>query len=707
MRATLRLRVRMQRKVIPFSRDGAEIFGVSDLFRELAEQSGDVLMLIADNGCIRYVSPAVASVMGWPPTVLTGRHVLRFVAPSDAARLRGAWERAREDASRQTSLEVRAGNRAGDWQWLEANIRWLPADAGRGARWVVSLRDVTARRELEHRLVAQRVRAHATLRAVHDGVVGADADGRVDFINPAAERILGWQLDQAIGRPIHELIVAFGDKRRVPDEHSIAALAAWFHALGETPVRLRRQDGDEALVQLAVTSVADSDGRPQGLVLTFRDAAQANGLMRELNHRALHDALTGLLNRDEFERRLYHAMALDAPANPILAVVNLDQFRVINEGAGHAAGDALLRDVAAMLGSSCGPGDLLARLGADEYGWLLAAPDPSAAVSACQRVLGEFACFEFTWGGRRYPVSASIGLATSAAGENNVDAVMRAAEAACRTAKSQGGNRVHAYSASDGELAERQSALAWLPRLHTALQVGDLQLLAYDVVPTAVGKPTGRHVEVLVVLPGADGRSIPAREFLPVARRFGLMARIDAWVLGQVSDWLQWRDGSRRAQPEMVAVNVSGSSLGDPEFRALAELLVLRLPEPSVLCMEITDGEAIADVDAVADFMHRLRRVGCRFGLDDFGAGLSSFAWLRNLPVDFVKIDGQFVRGAAGNGVDAAMVEAIHSVAKTMHLQTIAERVESEAVWRRIREIGVDYCQGYLFGLPRPLLGLD
>lgn len=699
--------MRMQRKVIPITRNSAEVVGVVDLFRELAEQSGDVLMLVADNGCIRYVSPAVATVMGLSPSALIGRHVLRFVAPSDVARLRTAWERARESASRQTSLEVRAGDRTGDWQWLEANIRWLPADIERGPRWVVSLRDVTARRELEHRLVAQRVRAHATLRAVHDGVISADADGSVDYINPAAERILGWRLEQAIGRPIQDLVVAIGDKRRTPDAPSIAALAAWFHALTETPVRLQRQNGDEALIQLGVTTVADSDGRPQGLVLTFRDAAQAHSLLRELNHRALHDALTGLLNRDEFERRLAQAMALDAPANVVLAVVNIDQFRVINEGAGHAAGDALLRDVAALLGANCGAGDLLARLGADEFGWLLAVSDPSVAVSACQRVLGEFAFFEFTWGGRRYPVSASIGLATAAAGDNNVDLILRAAEAACRKAKLRGGNRVHAYSSADGDLAEWQSALAWLPRLHTALQVGALQLLAYDVVPTALGKSTGQHIEVLVVLPGADGRSIPAREFLPVARRFGLMTRIDAWVLGQVSEWLQWRDGGRKTQLAMVAVNVSGSSLSDPEFRALTELLVLRLPDPGVLCLEITDGEAIADVDAVAEFMHRLRRAGCRFGLDNFGAGLSSFAWLRSLPVDFVKIDGQFVRGAAAHAVDAAMVEAIHSVARSMRLQTIAERVESDEVWRRMREIGVDYCQGYLFGMPRPLLGLD
>jgi Amt family ammonium transporter len=248
--------------------------------------------------------------------------------------------------------------------------------------------------------------------------------------------------------------------------------------------------------------------------------------------------------------------------------------------------------------------------------------------------------------------------------------------------------------------------MRWVPRLQAALEVGDFQLMFQDIVPTADGRASGRHLEVLICLPDASGRFVAPGKFLPAARRYGLMGRIDRWVTTQVGEWLHWRAGSGRSLPELVTINLSGSSLSDPDFRDFAEEQARVLPAGGSFCFEITEGEAIANLDDASGFIRRMKSHGCKFALDDFGSGLSSFAYLKRLPVDFIKIDGQFVRDIATDPVNRAMVESIHKIGKIMGLQTIAAQVESEAAYECIRAIGIDYCQGYYFGGLKPLLSL-
>ena len=698
----------MHHNVTPIDRQRAALIGNVDLFRELAEQSSDVLMLVSSSGCVAYVSPAVTAMLAYTPSELVGRHVLRFVSSDDVIRMRQLWARVRCSEMREVSVECRVRNQRNDWQWLEARIRWLPSDGINSARWIASLRDVTERRQLEQRLIAEKVRAQATLRAITDGVITVDSSGCVDYINPAAERILGWSADKALGQSVEAIFPLVQSPRKMPGKTSLAALAAWFHSMSERPVSVRRREGGDVLLQMAVASVADSDGQPQGLVLTFRDIAQTTGIVRELSFRSSHDALTGLLNREEFTRHLRRCVSevASGAGEHVLVVIDLDQFRLVNDACGHAAGDALLRDVAAVLASAAGENDPVARLGGDEFGLLMLDCSMGEALVRTRYLAAAIERIRFAWGDRQFATTASIGLAPVQRGSGNHDAVIQAADAACFAAHEHGGNRVNVYSRNDADLIRRQDEMQWLPRLQTALEVGDFQLLAHDIVPSATGRPDGCSVEVLIALRSASGRLIAPCEFLPVARRFGLMVRIDQWVLQQVCDWLRWRCTSGRAAPQLVAVNLSGSSLCDPEFRAFAEQQLRGLLAPGVLCFEITDGEAITDFDAVGMFMERARLLGCRFALDDFGSGLSSFAYLRRLPVDYVKIDGQFVRDATRDAVSLAMVDAIHKMAHVLGLKTIAENVEDEATLKRMREIGVDYCQGYYFGMPQPLLGL-
>ncbi|MFN3843964.1 MAG: EAL domain-containing protein [Rehaibacterium terrae] len=699
----------MSGRITHIGRTLPRLSGDDSLFRELAEQSGDVLSVGEADGLIRYVSPAVQRVLGHDVAGLAGRSVFRLLHPADVPRLRATYERARSGGVREATIELRARHRSGHWLWLESRLRWIPGGGEEGWRWVASLRDITERRRFEQRLAAEKERAQATLRAIADGVISVAPDGRIDYLNPAAERITGWSAGSAVGRPVTSVFMPSGHRAPPPENEGLAGLSAWFHAVADAPAALRRRDGSECVVQVAVAAVADSEGRPQGLVLTFRDTSQTAALLRELAYRSSHDSLTGLYNREEFERQLKRlVLEANAGSGPhALCYLDLDQFKLVNDTCGHAAGDALLKDVAQTLRSALGEGDVLARLGGDEFGVLMPQRGTAEAARRAQALVDALSRMRFEWSERQFVITGSVGVAPVSRQSGTYESVLMAADAACYIAKERGRNRVHVSEPADVDLVRRQGEMRWIPRLQTALEVGDFHLLAHDIVPVQSGIPTGRHIEVLISLPDASGRLVPPGEFLPAALHYGLMGRIDRWVIGQVCEWLQWRSHTGRALPELVAINLSGSSMSDAEFRDYLEEQVRALPTGGALCFEITESEAIANLAEVGDFMRRMKDYGCRFALDDFGSGLNSFAYLKRLPVDYIKIDGQFVRDAAQDGINLAMVESIHRIGKVMGVRTIAEFVENEAIFRRIREIGVDYCQGFLFGMPRPLLNLD
>ena len=563
------------------------------------------------------------------------------------------------------------------------------------------------RPQLERQLAAEKGRAQIILGAIADGVVSLDARGIVDYLNPAAQRISGWSAAEAIGQPVAEVLPLIG-VRDPPTDHEPAALSAWFRSAAESGVSLRVRDGGERALQLTVSSIIDDQGRLQGLVLTFRDTSQTTTLIRELAYRASHDALTGLINREEFERRLKRlvADALAGGGPHAICYLDLDQFKLVNDTCGHAAGDALLKDVSTALQALVGENDTLARLGGDEFGLLLPQFATGQAARFAQDVVLALGRLRFEWSERQFGIGGSIGVAPIGRDSGTLDDVLMAVDAACYVAKERGRNRVHVFEPADADVARRQGQMRWVPRLQTALEVGDFQLMVQDIVPVPSGIITGRHLEVLICLPDASGRLIPPGEFLPAAQRYGLMGRIDRWVTGQVCEWLHWRAGTHRALPELVAINLSGSSLSEAEFRDFAEEQARGLPPGANLCFEITESEAIANLDEASEFIHRMKVHGCRFALDDFGSGLSSFAYLKRLPVDYVKIDGQFVRDVARDPISLAMVESIHRIGKVMGMQTIAEFVETEAIWQHVRAVGVDFCQGYYFGPTRPLLSL-
>jgi len=438
------------------------------------------------------------------------------------------------------------------------------------------------------------------------------------------------------------------------------------------------------------------------------DITEAHTLSEQLAYQASHDALTGLVNRREFEHRLRHALesAQASDAVHALCYLDLDQFKVINDTCGHIAGDELLRQIGALLQAKVRKTDTLARLGGDEFGVLMEQCSLKQAERVARELRRVVEDYQFIWEDKSFKVGVSIGLVPITAASESITEVMSAADTACYAAKDQGRNRIHVYRADDSELARRHGEMQWVARINRALEEGRFQLTFQPIVPVvarhAEREPV-KHFEFLIRMRDEDGEVIPPGVFLPAAERYNVSTKLDRWVIETAFAWLT-ASPQHLKRVELCSINLSAHSLGDDEFLAFVteKFHETRIP-PHQVCFEITETAAIANLTSASRFIKALKELGCRFALDDFGSGLSSFAYLKTLPVDFLKIDGMFVKDIVEDPIDQAMVRSINEIGQVMGKQTIAEFVESEAILDKLREIGVDYAQGYGIGRPQPI----
>jgi diguanylate cyclase (GGDEF)-like protein len=440
----------------------------------------------------------------------------------------------------------------------------------------------------------------------------------------------------------------------------------------------------------------------------YADVARARALNRELAWQASHDALTGLINRRHFERKLGQALedARLEGSRHALMFLDLDQFKVVNDTSGHTAGDELLRQLGAMLKSQLRANDTLARLGGDEFGVLLSNCEPAMARAIAEKLRQVVSDFRFPWNERLFETGVSIGLVPIDAQSASVAQLMSAADVACYAAKEGGRNRIHVLEASDGELGRRKSDLEWGARISEALREERIFIEVQTAVALRPKLPVLEYREALLRMQERDGTPVPTGALIHAGERYNLMpGRIDRFVVRTACRLIA--EGALPADPRrIVAVNLSGTSLGDAEFlRFVHDEIIASGIAPQVLCFEVTETAAINNLAHAIRFMNTLRALGCRFALDDFGSGVSSFGYLKNLPVDFLKIDGEFVRDIAEDAVDRAMVTAICGVGRAMGIPTVAEWVENEAVLEVVRKLGVDYAQGWAVARPRRIPG--
>jgi diguanylate cyclase (GGDEF)-like protein/PAS domain S-box-containing protein len=550
--------------------------------------------------------------------------------------------------------------------------------------------------EAQYALQLEKDRAQLTLESIADAVITSNSQGQVLSMNAVAERLCGINFNQLSDKRLAALFhLKTEDKQTDVDS---AWLTDPYSALEE--VMLQRADGLAYVIRKSASPLYDRDGQTFGIVTVLHDVTLLRNLSKQLTFQAKHDALTGLMNRYEFDQKVQLAIGevhQTGRTQHCIAYLDLDRFKLVNDSCGHLAGDMLLQQLAGQLKAKVRSSDALARLGGDEFALLLVGCDLAKAQQIVADILNTVSEYRFSFDDKVFKVGASIGLAAiSAAQSANLSEVLAAADAACYAAKEQGGNRIQVYRADDKQIHQHNNQLQWVSRIHLALEQHQFVLYAQALKSL---KPNGEpHLELLIRLQGVDGVLYPPSYFLPVAERYHLMPKIDRWVVSEAFRIMLAKGPHFKT---LCAINLSGLSLSDAAFLSYVVAEIHRYKvNPRQLCFEITETAVITNLDRSRHFIQTLRDMGCRFSLDDFGSGLASFAYLKNLQVDFLKIDGLFIKGIASNAIDKAMVESINHVGQMMGLTTIAEFVEDEATLATVKAIGIDYAQGYAVAEP-------
>lgn len=609
--------------------------------------------------------------------------------------------------------DVRMRHQQGHWVWVQTRGRvlsWMaPQQPDRmfGTHIDITPRKLAeeAQRRLTEELTQQHELLRVTLQSIGDAVITTDAHGMVTWLNPVAERMTGWLATQAQGLPLAQVFHIVNEETRASTENPVATCLEQGKIVGlANHTLLISRDGSEFGIEDSAAPIRNQNGEVQGVVLVFHDVSEQRRLSGEMTFRATHDALTGLFNRSEFESRLLRVLrnAYEEQSHHAMLYIDLDQFKLVNDACGHAVGDQLLIQVSKLLGEAIRTRDTLARLGGDEFAVILEYCSTEQAEQVAQKICNRMDDFRFLHDGKRFRIGASIGLVPINRNWINTAAIQQAADAACYAAKEAGRNRVHAWFDTDAAMRSRQFEMQWTSRIERALDEGGFKLFAQRIEALQT-EAEGMHAEVLLRMRNDDGTLTLPGLFLPSAERFHLISRVDRWVLKATITWMQ-KQTSLNAM-KTLSVNLSGQSVGDRVFHSWATD-VLREAGPDIcarLCLEITETAAVTNLADAAIFIEKVRALGVRVALDDFGAGASSFGYLKSLQVDYLKIDGQFVRDLVSDPLDDVAVRCFVDVATVVGVQTVGEYVDHPAVLKRLREIGVDYAQGYLIHEPEPI----
>jgi len=593
------------------------------------------------------------------------------------------------------------------------NARAVRDEQGRLVGYEGTISDVTERRAAEMAIFQEKEKAQVTLQSIGDAVITTDATGRIEYLNQVAQELTGWENHEVQGLPLAAVfrIVHETTRESLEDPVAICLREGRIVNAMEHTVLFNRRD-QEIAIENSAAPIRDRAGRVIGVVMVFHDVSRERRLRRALVYQANHDALTGLINRREFENRLHTAL-VSCQANTtirhVLMYLDLDQFKVVNDTCGHQAGDRLLRQITGLLQTRLRVTDVIARLGGDEFGVLLDHCAASEALPIAESLRQAIRDYRFIWEKQVLNVGVSIGFVEINEQSESIVNMMSAADVACYAAKESGRNRVHAYQ--NDTVPQQHREMQWVARITRAFEEDRLELFYQPIVAIGRNVDPVNHYELLLRMRDENGKLVPPGEFLPAAERYNLMPVIDRWVVQQALVTLAHKrvmgsagELSDMNSPYSLAVNLSGTSLNDDHFLefVVAELQKYNL-SPGAISFEITETAAIANLAKVVHFMRELKQLGCLFSLDDFGSGLSSFMYLKTLPVDYLKIDGQFVQQVTASTVDCCMVTAISQIANAMGLKTIAERVETADVLATLADIGVDYAQGYYIAEPRPV----
>ncbi|MFC1683920.1 EAL domain-containing protein [Pseudomonadota bacterium] len=554
-------------------------------------------------------------------------------------------------------------------------------------------------------LLREKERLEVTLSSISDGVIITDINGRIEYLNSVAEKHTGRKSQDTLGQSLHDVLILVAG---VTDSDATVSDGDDGFGYLDPGLVLVGADGQELPVELSVAAIDDGMGGQSGSVVVFRDITHSREMAAQLFWQSSHDALTGLANRQLFERRLKKLLDDNEGGDKEHAVLYLDvdQFKIINDTCGHTAGDDLLLQLTGLLKTEVRRSDTLARLGGDEFGVLLEDCPLDIALRITNELRQLINDFTFAWEGKVFPVAISIGLVPVNGASTDVTEILSAADTACFTAKDSGRNRVHVFKHGNSEASKRHGEMQWVTHIHSALDNDRLTLFSQLIVPVSNTRDLIPHREVLLRMFDEEGNIIPPGAFIPAAERYNLMPALDRWVVSTALEYFAELRAEGKTEPFMMNINLSGASLVQEGFLdfVLEQLNSREIPH-WLVCFEVTETAAIANLEEARKFIDALRDMGCKFALDDFGSGLSSFGYLKQLPVDYLKIDGAFIRDIMADPIHGAMVEAINRVGHIMGIQTVAEFVEDGEALACLKEIGVDYAQGYYIEKPGPLNG--
>lgn len=680
----------------------------SELTRILTDMM-DTYFHVDQNDRIVRVSPSIELMLGYKPDDLRNQRWSRLFANSAE---HGAFQYALEDSfGTLQNHEVRLRHRDGHNVWVSLNAHYHQDRQGHTDGFEGVARDTTEARLAKAALAQEKELWRVTLESIGDGVITTDLSGQVNYLNPVAEKMTGWPNAQARGRPLSEVMQLVAEDDR--EEAVTPPMDEWLEegrraSLPDPAILLKHGQGDESAIELAGAPIRDSQQQIIGSVMVFHDVTKLRALAMQLSYQATHDALTGLINRVEFDTRVERAIhsANRGEKQHALCYIDLDQFKVVNDTCGHPAGDELLRQITRILRGALRESDVLARLGGDEFGVLLIGCPLSKAADIAEKLRQLVEDYRFIWEDKLFRVGASVGVVPISDTDCSLTELMKAADSACYVAKEKGRNRVHVSQPDDREIAEHHGQMQWMQRIQRAVEDDEFALYIQSIEPIDRTTQQQRHSELLLRMIDGRGskreRVIPPAAFLPAAERYHLMPLIDRWVLEKALGHLA-AGGPDVDDMSTCSINLSGQSLSDMKmFSFITDLIRETAVDPQRLCFEITESAVIANMDVTQQFVCGLRDIGCRFALDDFGSGLSTFEYLKRLPVDYVKLDGTLVRDVATSRVSQAMVHAVNYVVHVMGMKSIAEFVESAPIMDALRKLSVDYAQGYAIEKPRP-----
>ncbi|MGA2777985.1 MAG: EAL domain-containing protein [Steroidobacteraceae bacterium] len=681
---------------------GARLQDREQLFQRLVETVHDAVLVHRKS--ILFANTRFLAILGTTADKVIGRPLADFVAPEYIELVDQNLRRrlAGEPAAERYEVELAGAN--GQTTRVELSSTVIDS-AGQPALLLTALEMLPVAMAS---LAPLPPRAQATLDAMGESVITVDAEGRIDYINQAASALLGQTFDQVMGKTFADVaaLVDESDRRSLGDPVRKAFTTGGRVSVGKRAVLVPANGAVERSVEISVSPLRADGNEIGGVVVVLHDTSELRGLTRQMTYQASHDALTGLVNRREFERRLQEALesAQAGDVTHALAYLDLDRFKAVNDTCGHTAGDNMLREVATLIKDAVRDSDTVGRIGGDEFALLLVGCPLDKARQIADDVVRSVNDYRFVWKDKIFNVGVSLGLVEIGRDGGVIEDLMNSADSACYVAKKQGGVHVHVYSAREEANARHRGEIHWLQKLQGALRDNKFELYFQPIVHARAGGVSGPALEVFVRLQSDNGEpGVPPSQFIRAAERYRLMPLVDRWVVQAVLSALG-RGGLKLPAGHSVAINIAGQTLADVEFlEFVVDCFDHTGASPGDICFEVTESSVVASLDHARRFIQVLHGMGCEFALDDFGSGLSSFANLKTLPMDYLKIDGSFIRNLAVDTVNQAVVAAMIDLSRSLNFRVVAEQVEDQSSLDTVKRMGIDFVQGFIVGRPQRL----